>query len=99
MNRACLLEITVLIYSHWGSCFNNNCCALTSMAQWVEHCPEKQRVAASTPSRGTCLGCGPGSQLGACERQLINVSLVHRCFFLSLSPSLPPSLKINKILK
>lgn len=25
-NRACLLEVMVLIYSYWDSCFNNNCC-------------------------------------------------------------------------
>ena len=28
-------------------------------------------------SQGTCLDCGPGPQLGVCERQLINVSLIH----------------------
>ena len=37
----------------------------------------------------------PGAQLGACERQLIDVSLTHRCFSPSLSHSLPLSLKIN----
>ena len=41
----------------------------------------------------TCLDCGPGSQLGACKRQLIDVFLAHRCFSPSLSPSLPLSLK------
>ena len=35
---------------------------------------------------GTCLGCGPGTWLGAGERQPIHVSPTHRCF----SPSLPP---------
>ena len=38
----------------------------------------------------------PGPQLGAWERQLINVSLTHGCLSPSLSPSLPLSLKINK---
>ena len=42
-------------------------------------------------------GSVPGP--GACKRQLIDVSLSHRCFSPFLSPSLPPSLKINKILK
>ena len=41
------------------------------------------------PSQGTCLGCGPGPQLGAFRKQPIDVSLL-------LSPSLSPSLKINK---
>ena len=45
------------------------------------------RVAGSILGRGTCLGCGPGPQLGVCEGQLISVSL---------SPFLPLSLKINK---
>ena len=36
---------------------------------------------------------------GVYEGQLINVSLSHQYFSLSLSPSLPLSLKINKILK
>ena len=39
-------------------------------------------------------GCGPGPQLGVCEMQPINVSLP-----LFLPPSLPLSIKINKILK
>ena len=42
-------------------------------------------------------GCGPGPQLGVCKRQPINVSLIS--MFLSLSPSLPLSLKINKVFK
>ena len=36
------------------------------------------------------------SLAGACKRQLIHVSLSHRCFSPSFSPSLPLSLKINK---
>ena len=52
-----------------------------------------QKVTSSIPSQGTCLSCGPGPQLGACERQLINVSL-------SLFLPHPLSLKIIfKILK
>ena len=32
-------------------------------------------LADSIPSQDTCLGCRPGPQLGACERQPINISL------------------------
>nr|KAF6477991.1 hypothetical protein HJG59_010883 [Molossus molossus] len=35
----------------------------------------------SIPSQGTCSGCGPDPQWGACRRQPINV-LSHRCFSL-----------------
>ena len=52
--------------------------------------PADQRVSSSIPSQGTCLGCKPGSQCGAWERQPhIDVSLP-----LFLLPF--PSLKINK---
>ena len=36
--------------------------ALAGVAQWIEHWPAKQRVAGSTPSEGTFLGCRPGPQ-------------------------------------
>ena len=39
-----------------------------------------KRLLGSNPSQGTCLGCRSGLQLGACEKQLINVSLTHQCF-------------------
>ena len=67
--------------------------ALAGVAQWTECGPAKQRVAGSIPSQGTCVGCEPGPQEGACERQLhIDVSL---------PLFLPPfaCLKINKSLK
>ena len=60
--------------------------ALAGVAQWNEHWPEDRKVASSIPSQGTCLGCGPDPQLGACKRQSINVSLTHRCFLSLLSP-------------
>ena len=47
---------------------------LAGVAQRVEHQTAKQRVAGSIPSQGTGLGCGSDPQLGACERQMINVS-------------------------
>ena len=48
---------------------------LTGVAQWVGHHPTSQKFAVLISSQNTCLGCGPGPQLGACKRQLINVSL------------------------
>ena len=42
---------------------------LAGVAQWTEHWPVNQRVISSIPSQGTCLGYGPGPQLGAQGRQ------------------------------
>ena len=65
--------------------------ALAGVAQWIECQPANQRVAGLTPSQVTCLGCSPGPQWEVHGRQLhIDVSL-------SPSPSVPLSLKINKI--
>ena len=50
---------------------------LAGVAQWIECWPANQKVAGWIPSQGTCLGCRPGPQLGACERQPIEVSLAH----------------------
>ena len=44
------------------SSFNKNTVAPAGMAQWIEHRLVNQRVSSSIPSRGTCLGCGPGPQ-------------------------------------
>ena len=66
--------------------------APAGVAQWIERQTVKQRVAGSIPSQGTFLGCGPGPQWGAHERQPhIDVSFP---LFLLLS-----SLKISKLLK
>ena len=47
----------------------------TGVVQWTECQPVNQRVTSSIPRQGTCLGCKPGPQLGACKRQPhINVS-------------------------
>ena len=51
--------------------------ALAGVAQWNERQPVNGKVAGSTPSQGPCLGCGPGPQLGACERQPIDESITH----------------------
>ena len=49
---------------------------LFGVAQWIECWPENQRVTGSIPNQGTCLGCGPGPQMGMHERQPhIDVSL------------------------
>ena len=58
-------------------------------------CPVNLKVAGSIPSRGTCLGCRPGPQVGACERQLTPY-LSHTSLFLSLSFSFLSPLSKNK---
>ena len=79
---------------------NSTYLALAGVAQWIEYRLANQRVAGSIPSQGTCLGCGPNHQLGACERQPIDVSLSHRysspTLFPSFPLSLPPPLSKNK---
>ena len=76
-----------------------NCFALAGVAQWTEHWPVDPKAASSIPIQGTCLDCRPGRWLEACKRQPTDVSFSHQCFSPSLSPSLPLSLKINKIFK
>ena len=49
--------------------FKNRWLVLAGVAQLIEHQPGNQRVAVLVPSQGTCLGGGPGSLLGAHERQ------------------------------
>ena len=50
--------------------------ALAGVAQWIDCRSAHQRVMDLIPSRGTCLGCGPGPQCGAQGGQLhIDVSL------------------------
>ena len=64
--------------------------AVAGVAQWIVCQPANQRVTGSIPSQDTCLGCGPGPQMGMQKRQPhIDVSLL-------LSLSLPLCLKINK---
>ena len=70
--------------------------ALVGVAQWIECRLVNQRVAGSVPSQGAYLGCWPGPHLGACEKQLIDISLAHQWFSPSLSPFLLLPLKINK---
>ena len=63
--------------------------ALAGVAQWSDCWSAKQRVASLIPSQGTCLGCGPGAQLGAFPE-----ATTHWCF--SPSFSLPSPLSKNK---
>ena len=51
--------------------------ALAGVVQWIERRPVHWKVTGLIPSQGTCLGCAPGPQLGAGERQQINVSLTY----------------------
>ena len=76
--------------------FKNHPKALAGVPQCFEHWPENWNVPGSIPSQGTCLGCGSGPQLGACERQLITVSFIHWCFSPSFFPFLLLALKLNK---
>ena len=61
--------------------------ALAGVAQWTERRPGNPGAASLIPGWGTCLGCGPGPWLEACERQPTDVSLSHR---VSLPLFLPP---------
>ena len=63
--------------------------ALAGVAQWIECQLVNQRVVDCIPSQGTCLGCRPCPSKGRARGN-------HTLMFLSLSPSLLLSLKINK---
>ena len=69
--------------------------ALAGMVQCSECQPANQKVAGSILSQGTCLGFGPGPQLGGCEKQPIDV-ISHTSMFLSLSFSLVSLFSNNK---
>ena len=50
--------------------------SLAGVAQWIERRPANPRFTGGIPSQGTCLGCRPGPQQGASEKQPhIDVSL------------------------
>ena len=50
---------------------------LAGVGQWIECQPENRMFTSLIPSQGTCLGCGPGPQLGACEKQPTDISFIH----------------------
>ena len=56
--------------------------ALAGVTQWIEQWPASPRVTGSIPSQDTCLGCGPGPQLGVPDMLPIHISLL---LFLLLS--------------
>ena len=63
-------------------------CTIKGLQPRLVYCSgTNQRVTCSIPSQGTCLGCKPGPQQGAHERQ------PHIDVFPSLFPSLPLSKK------
>ena len=72
------------------ACSKRGLFALAGVAQWIEHQPANQRVASSSPSQGTCLGCRPGPQWGVRERQ------PHTDVSLPLFLPIFPFLKVNK---
>ena len=61
---------------------------------WASSC--KLKGLQFDSGQGTGLGGRFGPQLGVCKKQPIHVSLSHRCFSPSLSPSLPLSLESIK---
>ena len=72
---------------------------LSCVAQLVGPYSTKWKSADSIPGQGTYLSGSSVLRRGTYKRQPIHVSLSHRCFSPSFSPSLPLSLKINKIFK
>ena len=68
--------------------------ALAGVAQWIGYWLASWKVAGSIPSQGTCLGCGPGPQLGPVRG---NRSMYLSHIAVSLF-SLPSLLNVNKIL-
>ena len=66
--------------------------ALTGVAQWIECQPASRRVTGSIPTQGTYM---PGFRAGSPVGDMREAT--DGCFSPSLSPSLPLSLKVNKI--
>ena len=86
-----------------GKCHSDHCCRhdplmgaegtgrpLAGGAQLVGHRPTDPKVTAHAWVAGSV------PDQGACKRQLIDVSLSHRCFYTSLSPSFPLSFNKKK---
>ena len=90
-----LSSLTVAAALHQSVVTSRSNRSPSGAAQWTERWPVNRKVTGSIPSRGTCLGCKPGPQQGARERQPISIPLTS-VFLTSLTPSLPLSLEINK---
>ena len=75
------MEINPLSYSSraspWFSCVKLNCWALASVAWLVGASSRTPEGCVLTPSQGTYLIAGSVPGEGMCQRQLINVSLLH----------------------
>ena len=67
---------------------------LAGVTQWTECWPVNQIVSGSIPGQGTCLGFGPGPQLGVCEMHPIEMFLSH--IDVSFLLSFPSLLSKNK---
>ena len=52
--------IVAIINTH----LKRNNIALTSLTQWVGHCPANRKAAVSIPAQSMCLGCGATSCVG-----------------------------------
>ena len=68
---------------------------LTSMAQFVKRCSPKPKVTGLIPGQGTGRGCRFSPWFWACARPTHWSLSFTTCFFPSLSPFLPLSLKSN----
>ena len=66
--------------------------APAGVAQWIECWPLNPKVTSLIPSQGTCLGCGLGSRLGVCKRQLNLVQEVAGYVSTLWWPKISPSL-------
>ncbi|KAF6109825.1 hypothetical protein HJG60_011016 [Phyllostomus discolor] len=64
--------------------------------RWVDVIPQSKRSLVRFLIRAHAWVAGLVPGWGVCKRQLIDVSLSHRCVSPSLSSSLPLSLRINK---
>ena len=80
------------VYSFWNQAgwfptinkiFKKNNFYSGQCAQWIEDQPAEWKVASSIPGQGTCLGCGPGHQLGRVRGNQLK-------FLSHINVSLPP---------
>ena len=77
------MEVSSSAFGRGWSCFHGNItlasrviCVLAGVAQWIEHRPVNRKVVGSIAGQGTRLACQPGPQVGARERQPVDISLI-----------------------